>query len=114
MEFKDALKQARTEKGLSQKKASALCSISLRSWQEWEKGSVVPHRYMQTGALSELGRPDTPAQNPHTPPQPKDAESAQPKTNHAESASPALTKALADLAALRSRAPIPKPGGKLI
>ena len=46
-EIAERLVQARKECGLIQEEAAVLIGVSARSIAEWEKGSVIPGRFMQ-------------------------------------------------------------------
>lgn len=52
MTFSEQLKSAR---GIfTQDAAANIIGVSKRAYCDWEAGNVVPHRYMQDGALREL------------------------------------------------------------
>ncbi len=52
MIFADQLKTARGN--LTQDAAANIIGIAKRTYCDWEAGKVVPHRYMQDGALRDL------------------------------------------------------------
>lgn len=54
MTFAKQLKAARESALLTQEGAAAVLGISKRTYCDWEAGNVVPHRYMQEGALRDL------------------------------------------------------------
>ena len=54
MSFSDQLKTARKSAVLTQDGAAAVIGVSKRTYCDWEAGNVVPHRYMQDGALRDL------------------------------------------------------------
>lgn len=54
MSFAAQLKAERERLGITQAQAASLLSIAKRTYCDWEAGNVVPHRYMQHGALCDL------------------------------------------------------------
>jgi DNA-binding XRE family transcriptional regulator len=54
MSFADRLKTARESAVLTQDGAAAVIGIAKRTYCDWEAGNVIPHRYMQEGALRDL------------------------------------------------------------
>lgn len=54
MKFADRLKSARGSAILTQEGAARVIGIAKRTYCDWEAGNVVPHRYMQDGALRDL------------------------------------------------------------
>jgi DNA-binding XRE family transcriptional regulator len=54
MRFADKLKAARESALLTQEGAALVIGIAKRTYCDWETGNVVPHRYMQDGALRDL------------------------------------------------------------
>jgi len=54
MDFAAKLKAARESALLTQEGAALVIGIAKRTYCDWEAGNVVPHRYMQDGALRNL------------------------------------------------------------
>ncbi len=54
MNFAEKLKAARESALLTQEGAARVIGIAKRTYCDWEAGNVVPHRYMQDGALRDL------------------------------------------------------------
>ena len=54
MSFAEKLKQERERLGITQAQAASVLGIAKRTYCDWESGNVVPHRYMQDGALRDL------------------------------------------------------------
>jgi DNA-binding XRE family transcriptional regulator len=54
MNFSEALRAARESAVLTQAGAAAVIGIAKRTYCDWEAGNVIPHRYMQDGALRDL------------------------------------------------------------
>lgn len=54
MTFAESLLIARRRTGLSQSEAARLMDVSGRTLFSWESGDIVPHAFMQKGALALL------------------------------------------------------------
>jgi len=60
MNFAEKLKAARESALLTQEGAALVIGIAKRTYCDWEAGNVIPHRYMQEGALRDLRTTKTP------------------------------------------------------
>lgn len=56
MDFKDSLKNLRTECRLTQRALAEMWGIPLRSVENWETGTRTPPEYVQKLIISELKR----------------------------------------------------------